>query len=44
MQLPLGQRSDLLDFIGSTPVADSELRRIIARCFEGEFPDTPRAA
>lgn len=44
MRLPISQRADLLEFIGSTPVADSEVINLIEKLAAGEFPGAPRAA
>ena len=44
MRLPVWQRADLLEFIGSTPVADRDLRALITRLASGELPEAPQAA
>ncbi|MDF1871870.1 hypothetical protein [Vannielia sp.] len=44
MQLPVVQRSDLLEFIGSTPVADRVVLQIIEKMAAGEMPGVSRAA
>lgn len=44
MRLPNRQRADLLEFIGSTPVADSEVMNLIKRLAAGDFSGAPRAA
>jgi len=44
MRLPVWQRSDLLEFIGSTPIADREVLSLIERLAAGDFAAAPRAA
>ncbi|WP_175570498.1 hypothetical protein [Vannielia litorea] len=44
MRLPVQLRADLLEFIGSTPVADGEIIALIERLAGGETPGLGRAA
>lgn len=44
MRLPVPLRADLLEFIGSTPVADGEIRSLIERLAGGEIPGLGCAA
>lgn len=44
MRLPVGLRSDLLEFIGSTPVADIQVLQLIEKMAAGEVPGQGLAA
>ncbi|MFY0634635.1 MAG: hypothetical protein JXQ91_12555 [Vannielia sp.] len=44
MRLPVTLRADLLEFVGSTPVADGEILSLIQRLAGGETPGLGRAA
>ncbi len=44
MRLPVPLRADLLEFIGSTPVADGQILTLIQKLAAGESPGIGRAA
>ncbi|WP_213546096.1 hypothetical protein [Vannielia litorea] len=44
MRLPVTLRADLLEFIGSTPVADGQILSLIEKLAAGESPGIGRAA
>ncbi|WP_168222914.1 hypothetical protein [Oceanicola sp. D3] len=44
MRLPVLLRADLLEFIGSTPVADGQILSLIEKLAAGESPGVGHAA
>ena len=44
MRLPVSLRADLLEFIGSTPVADGQILALVEKLAAGESPGIGRAA
>ena len=44
MRLPVPLRADLLEFIGSTPVADGQILTLIQKLAAGESPGMGRDA